>query len=120
MARVYPFKAWRYNPNHVRLDDVVTQPYDKISPSLQQSYYERSPYNLVRIILGLPELFDDEQNNVYTRAARDFRDWLTFLLESRRDRNRRLVEKLRSLGIDDPLPASRLSNTWESVRAGAS
>jgi len=76
MARIYPFRAWRYNPSAVRLDDVVTQPYDKISPAMQQAYYQRSPYNLVRIILGLPELFDAERDeNVYTRAARDFRDW---------------------------------------------
>ena len=76
MARIYPFRAWRYNPSTVRLDDVVTQPYDKISPSMQQAYYQRSPFNLVRIILGLPELFDAEKGeNVYTRAARDFRAW---------------------------------------------
>ncbi len=76
MARIYPFRAWRYNPSAVRLDDVVTQPYDKISPAMQQAYYQRSPYNLVRIILGLPELFDaDKGENVYTRAARDFRAW---------------------------------------------
>ena len=72
MARIYPFRAWRYNPSSVRLEDVVTQPYDKISPAMQQAYYQRSPYNLVRIILGLPELFDAEKGeNVYTRAARD-------------------------------------------------
>jgi predicted metal-dependent phosphoesterase TrpH len=29
----------------------------------------------------------------------EFREWLTFLLESRRDRNRRLIKKLVSLGI---------------------
>ncbi|MEP6715573.1 MAG: PHP domain-containing protein [Terriglobia bacterium] len=29
----------------------------------------------------------------------EFRAWLSFLLESRRDRNRRLVEKLQSLGV---------------------
>jgi uncharacterized protein (DUF1015 family) len=76
MARIYPFRAWRYNPSLVRLEDVVTQPYDKISPAMQQAYYQRSPFNLVRIILGLPELFDDERSeNVYTRAARDFRSW---------------------------------------------
>jgi uncharacterized protein (DUF1015 family) len=76
MARIYPFRAWRYNSSAVRLDDVVTQPYDKISPSMQQAYYLRSPYNLVRIILGLPELFDAERGeNVYSRAARDFRAW---------------------------------------------
>ncbi len=76
MARIYPFRAWRYNPSTVRLEDVVTQPYDKISPAMQQAYYQRSPFNLVRIILGLPELFDAENGeNVYTRAARDFRAW---------------------------------------------
>jgi len=76
MARIYPFRAWRYNPSSVRLDDVVTQPYDKISPAMQQAYYQRSPFNLVRIILGLPQLFDaDKGENVYTRAAKDFRAW---------------------------------------------
>lgn len=76
MARIYPFRAWRYNPSAVRLEDAVTQPYDKISPAMQQAYHQRSPYNLVRIILGLPELFDAERGeSVYTRAARDFRAW---------------------------------------------
>jgi uncharacterized protein (DUF1015 family) len=76
MASIYPFRAWRYNPSAVRLEDVVTQPYDKISPAMQEAYYQRSPYNLVRIILGLPELFDAEHGeNVYSRAARDFRAW---------------------------------------------
>jgi uncharacterized protein (DUF1015 family) len=43
---------------------------------MQQAYYQRSPYNLVRIILGLPELFDAERGeSVYTRAARDFSAW---------------------------------------------
>src|SRR5277367_854800 len=81
MARIYPFRALRYNPSRVRLEDVVTQPYDKITPSMQQAYYQRSPYNLVRIILGLPELFDipgvdgNGASDVYSRAARDFADW---------------------------------------------
>jgi|WetSurMetagenome_2_1015567.scaffolds.fasta_scaffold24638_4 uncharacterized protein (DUF1015 family) len=76
MANIYPFRAWRYNTSSVHLDDVVTQPYDKITPAMQQAYYDRSPYNLVRITLGLPELFDSENGeNVYTRAARDLRAW---------------------------------------------
>ncbi len=76
MAHVYPFRALRYNPSLVRLQDVVTQPYDKITPGMQQAYYQRSPYNLVRIILGLPELFDSAADgDVYTRAAGDFSAW---------------------------------------------
>jgi uncharacterized protein (DUF1015 family) len=60
----------------VAIGDVVTQPYDKITPSMQQAYYAHSPYNLVRIILGLPELFDvPGENDVYTRAKHDFEEW---------------------------------------------
>ncbi len=76
MANIFPFRAWRYNLSAVQLDDVVTQPYDKISPSMQQAYYLRSPFNLVRIILGLQEPSDAERReSVYTRAARDFTAW---------------------------------------------
>lgn len=76
MASIYPFRAWRYNPAAVRLDQVVTQPYDKITPAMQQAYYQHSPYNLVRIILGLPELFDSQRGeSVYSRAARDLKEW---------------------------------------------
>jgi uncharacterized protein (DUF1015 family) len=60
----------------VAIADVVTQPYDKITPAMQQAYYSRSPYNLVRIILGLPELFDvPGENDVYTRAANHLAEW---------------------------------------------
>src|SRR5665213_92286 len=75
MARIYPFRAFRYNPGLVRAEDAVTQPYDKITPAMQQSYYQRSPYNLVRVILGLPELFDVYKRQVYTRAAENLQDW---------------------------------------------
>ena len=42
---------------------------------MQQRYYEGSPYNLVRVILGKHEPGDTEQENVYTRAAGYLRDW---------------------------------------------
>jgi uncharacterized protein (DUF1015 family) len=74
MARIFPFRALRYNLAQVAARDVVTQPYDKITPAMQQAYYQRSPYNLVRIILRLPELFDGE-GAVYVNAARDFAAW---------------------------------------------
>jgi uncharacterized protein (DUF1015 family) len=78
MAEIQPFRAYRYDTKRVALKDVLTQPYDKITPAMQQVYYGRSPYNLVRVILGLPELFDEPGvNDVYTRAARDFREWRT-------------------------------------------
>ena len=75
MARIYPFRALRYDPARVNLEDVVTQPYDKITPEMQQRYYDASPYNLIRVILGKRELSDDDAENVYTRAAATLKAW---------------------------------------------
>jgi len=75
MAIITPFQAWRYNPAHVALNKVVTQPYDKITPEMQDRYYQADPHNLVQIILGRQFSGDSENNNVYTRAATSFREW---------------------------------------------
>jgi uncharacterized protein (DUF1015 family) len=77
MAEVLPFRAVHYNLQRVsRLDQVVTQPYDKISPAMQARYYDLSPHNLVRIIRGRQLPNDGLQENVYTRAATYFREWM--------------------------------------------
>jgi uncharacterized protein (DUF1015 family) len=75
MAHIEPFRALRYDPARVALADVATQPYDKISPSMQERYYAASPYNLVKIILGKRVATDEPNDNPYTRAASFFRDW---------------------------------------------
>jgi uncharacterized protein (DUF1015 family) len=75
MAEIIPFKALRYDPDQVKLEDVLTQPYDKITPEMQSKYYERSAHNLVRIILGKTGETDTEAFNVYTRAAEYLHDW---------------------------------------------
>jgi uncharacterized protein (DUF1015 family) len=75
MAEIIPFKALRYDPDQVKLEDVLTQPYDKITPEMQSKYYERSTHNLVRIILGKAGETDTDVFNVYTRAAEYLHDW---------------------------------------------
>jgi uncharacterized protein (DUF1015 family) len=85
MARIYPFRALRYDTTRVKMEDVVTQPYDKITPEMQQRYYDSSPYNLIRVILGKhlpgdtePQEFlpaGEQAYNVYTRAAETLKDW---------------------------------------------
>lgn len=57
-------------------ENVVTQPYDKISPAMQSRYLSLSPYNLVRLILGERKPGDSDKNNVYTRAAGYLSDWI--------------------------------------------
>jgi uncharacterized protein (DUF1015 family) len=75
MARLYPFHALRYDTDRVNLHDVVTQPYDKISTEMQDAYYEASPYNLIRVILGRKKPGDTDAENVYTRAAATLNAW---------------------------------------------
>ena len=75
MARLYPFRALRYDPTRVDMADVVTQPYDKISPAMQERYYSASPYNLIRVVLGKSHTRDTEKDNVYTRAANTLTEW---------------------------------------------
>ena len=75
MAYIAPFRALRYDQSRVKLNDTITQPYDKISAEMQEAYYQASPYNLVRIILGKKETTDRPGNDAYSRAAGAFSDW---------------------------------------------
>jgi uncharacterized protein (DUF1015 family) len=75
MANVYPFRALRYSPTKVPLQQVVTQPYDKISREMQDRYYGLHPQNIVRLVLGKSSPEDVERDNVYTRAARYIQEW---------------------------------------------
>ena len=76
MAKIFPFRAYRYSPRAGDPACLVTQPYDKISPEMQERYFSLSPYNLARIIRGRSEPGDTAANNVYTRAAAYLNDWI--------------------------------------------
>jgi uncharacterized protein (DUF1015 family) len=78
MAQVYPFRAFRYNTGnaHAPYDKLLTQPYDKISPAMQDKYYSADPHNLITVEKGRAYPTDTPQNNVYTRAAAALQDWI--------------------------------------------
>jgi uncharacterized protein (DUF1015 family) len=76
MALVQPFRAFRYNPAVAPFDRVLTQPYDKISPTMQDKYYSADPNNLIAIERGRVYPDDSSQNNVYTRAAATLDAWI--------------------------------------------
>jgi len=69
MANILPFTALRYDTSKIKLANVLTQPYDKITPEMQERYYAASRFNLVHMELGKAEAGDNEKQNVYTRAA---------------------------------------------------
>ena len=100
MAEIRPFRAYRYDTNRVALKDVLTQPYDKITPEMQERYYAASPYNLIAIEKGRVRPTDSAASpasavsasstasaaqaaaaaapadNVYTRAAAKLNEWI--------------------------------------------
>jgi uncharacterized protein (DUF1015 family) len=76
MADIQPVWGIRYAPDlRSHLASLLTPPYDVISPEAQAAYYERHPYNIIRLELGRDEPGDDALNNRYTRAAAALADW---------------------------------------------
>ena len=74
MADVRPLPGIRYSAEG-ELADLVTPPYDVISPEAQARYYARHPHNIIRLELGRDEPGDDDLGNKYTRAAQTFAEW---------------------------------------------
>jgi len=76
MADVRPLRGIRYAPAlRSEIAQLVTPPYDVISPQAQAAYYERHPYNVIRLELGKEYKGDNSLNNVYTRAAAIYAEW---------------------------------------------
>jgi uncharacterized protein (DUF1015 family) len=76
MADIRAFRGVRYDLGRVgALSDVIAPPYDVIDPALQQTLYDRSPYNVIRLILNKVGPGDTAADNRYTRAAGTLRAW---------------------------------------------
>ncbi|HWG59635.1 MAG TPA: DUF1015 domain-containing protein [Candidatus Acidoferrales bacterium] len=76
MAEIHPFRALRYDESRAPLASVLTQPYDKITPAMQDAYYAASPYNLIAIEKGRTLAADSAAQNVYTRAGKKVEEWI--------------------------------------------
>lgn len=77
MAKILPFRGFTYNIEKAgQLDDLVCPPYDVISHEEQQALYRMSPYNIVRLELGLESPGDTETDNRYTRANVLLDEWI--------------------------------------------
>ncbi|MFQ5840649.1 MAG: DUF1015 domain-containing protein [Candidatus Methylomirabilales bacterium] len=77
MAIVLPFRGIHYDPARVgEMVKVVSPPYDVIGEGERADYHRRSPYNVVRLILGEDRPGDGETENRYLRARRYFHTWV--------------------------------------------
>jgi uncharacterized protein (DUF1015 family) len=75
---IRPFQAYRYDTNVAGdVAKCIAPPYDVIDEALQSDLYDRSDYNIVRVIKGKAEASDSQADNVYTRAAASFNQWVS-------------------------------------------
>jgi len=76
MATISPLRGLRYDEKQAgQINSLVTPPYDVIDTAAQEGYYQRNPYNIIRLEYGLKYPDDNETNNRYTRAAEFFSRW---------------------------------------------
>jgi len=68
MPRIRPFRGIRYNPERVKMENVICPPYDVITPEKSDELHSKDPYNAIRLILGKQHPRDSKTNNRYTRA----------------------------------------------------
>ena len=72
MAKISPFKGWRYNEDNIDLfEDVIVPPYDVITREEQEEYYNKSPYNYIRINLN-----NTKGEEKYVSAANTLNMWI--------------------------------------------
>ncbi len=101
MAKIVPFRGIVYHPERVEnLANVATPPYDVITPKEQLAFYERHPWNIIRLILGKTSEKDTPQDNRHTRSAGYFNVWLS-----------------EGILVQDPSPAFYLTSIDFSVQS---
>lgn len=101
--QIKPFKALRFDETVVGdPGSCIAPPYDVISPAQQQLLYEKSEYNIVRIINGKQEPSDNSKKNRYTRAADYLSTWLQkgVLTQDRTDTIYAYIQKFHAAGQD--------------------
>ncbi len=77
MAKVRPFRSVHYSDKMSdQLDQLITPPYDVISPAGQEQFYKAHPANIIRLVLGKQYATDSAADNRYTRAAAILAEWL--------------------------------------------
>jgi uncharacterized protein (DUF1015 family) len=76
VARVLPFRGYRYNVEKIGDPSaVVSPPYDVISDDFRHELHLRHPHNVIRLILGEDRTGDGTSENRYLRARRYFEEW---------------------------------------------
>lgn len=73
MTDILPFQGLRFNVSRIGLKDILVPPYDVVQPSERSLYFERSPYNAIR--LELTKQKSDEESTDYSEVRNTLEAW---------------------------------------------
>ena len=77
MAKVTPFRGWRYNRTLVDdMADVLCPPYDLITPQIQQALMDRHPLNVIHLEAGEGLDWSQDPAGRYAETSELFDQWL--------------------------------------------
>ena len=77
MAKVTPFRGWRYDPAVVDdMASVLCPPYDLITPQIQQALMDRHPLNVIHLEAGEGLDWSEDPAGRYAETAGRFEQWL--------------------------------------------
>lgn len=72
MAVIKGFRGIRYNKEKISdFSKVVAPPYDVISPDEQNDFYDKDPFNVIRLILA-----KGDGDDRYKNASKTYKEWL--------------------------------------------
>ncbi len=78
MAKVTPFRGWRYNPAMVGdMAAVLCPPYDLITPQIQRELMDRHPLNVIHLEAGEGLDWSGDLAGRYAETAQRFERWLS-------------------------------------------
>ena len=74
MAKIMPFKGYRYSTDKIENPaEVMAPPYDSLSDEEDVSYYDMSPYNAVRLV---SKRNHESHNDCYERSKDFLNSWI--------------------------------------------
>ncbi len=76
MAKVVPFKGFRYNSSDIDISKVIAPPYDVIGDAGRDLLHRRHENNITKLIKSIDLPGDSVEYNKYTRAGESLRDWM--------------------------------------------
>lgn len=75
MARIFPFRAAKYDRRKVGIERVITEPFMYITEQMRSAYYEGDEYSFAHALDGCTQKGDSPEENKYVRAGMYLDKW---------------------------------------------